>query len=175
MTMAVPARVAACSCMERTLADAIREADVAFVGTLAGTDQPIPAAMQPGKSEIVWSWDVERSREALSTTRIDLVAWPDDGANCGVSFGVGEKWLVIAHNSEGRLTSSSCSMNQRMDGIEPEVEEQVAGMLTVVAAAEPAEPAAQSSSPSLPVLMIVGAVALVAAVSALAFVRRQPS
>lgn len=175
IAMAIPARVAACSCMEQTLADAVREADVAFVGTLAGTDQPIPAAMQPGTSEIVWSWDVERSRDALTTARIDLVAWSDDGANCGVSFGVGEKWLVIAHKSEGRLSSSSCSMNQRMDGIEPEIEEQIVGMLTVVPATEAVEPAAQPSSPSLQVIFVVGAIVVVAAVSGWAFLRRRPS
>jgi hypothetical protein len=95
MVMAVPARVAACSCMEQTLADAVRGADVAFVGTLTGTDRPIPAAMQPGMEEIVWSWDVERSRDGTDGAQIQLVAWPDDGANCGVSFGLGERWLVI--------------------------------------------------------------------------------
>lgn len=175
VVMAVPARVAACSCMEQSLADAIRGADMAFVGTLTATDRPVPAAPQAGAREIVWSWDVERSRDALSTARIDLAAPPADGANCGVSFGLGERWLVVAHQFEGRLTSTSCSMNQLMDGSAPDVEEQVAAMLTVVPAEEPSEPDAQPSAPSLPVLLIVGAVALVAAVSALAFVRRQPS
>ena len=173
--MAVPSRVAACSCMEQTLADAVRGADVAFVGTLAGTDRPVPAAMQPGMAEIVWSWDVERSRDKIDTAQIQLAAWPDDGANCGVSFGVGERWLVIAHQSEGRLSSSSCSMNQLMDGSQPDVEAQIADMLTVVSPAEPGEPAAQSTGPSLPVLLVLGTIALLAAVSAWAFFQRRPS
>ncbi len=175
MVMAVPARVAACSCMEQTLADAVRGADVAFVGTLAGTDRPVPEAMQPGMEEIVWTWDVERSRDKIDTTQIQLAAWPDDGANCGVSFSLGERWLVIAHQSEGRLSSSSCSMNQLMDGSQPDVEAQIADMVTVVSAAEPGEPAAQSSAPSLPVLLIMGAIALVAAISGWAFFQRRPS
>ena len=175
MVMAVPARVAACSCMEQTLADAVRGADVAFVGTLAGTDRPIPAAMQPGMEEIVWSWDVERSRDGTDGAQIQLAAWPDDGANCGVSFGLGERWLVIAHQSEGRLSSSSCSMNQLMDGTQPAVEAQIADMVTVTPPADPGQPAAQGSTPSLLVLLVLGAVALLAAVSAWAFFQRRPS
>ena len=174
MLMAVPARVAACSCMEQTLADAVRGADVAFVGTLAGTDRPIPAAMQPGMEEIVWSWDVERSRDGIDGAQVQLAAWPDDGANCGVSFGLGERWLVIAHETEGRLSSSSCSMNLLMDGTQPDVETQIADMVTVVSPAE-GESAAQSSAPSVPVLLVMGSVALLAAVSAWAFFQRRPS
>lgn len=172
--MAVPARVAACSCMEQTLADAVRGAHVAFVGTLTGTDRPIPAAMEPGAGEIVWAWDVERSRDPLETDRLELAAWTDDGANCGVSFGVGERWLVIAHESEGRLSSSSCSMNQRMDGVEPAVAADIESMLTVVPAADPDESAAGSQAPNLPILVMAGAIAVLVAVSGLAFLRRRP-
>ncbi len=175
IVMAVPARVAACSCIEQTLADAVRGADVAFVGTLVGTDRPIPAAMQPGMEEIVWSWDVERSRDKIDTAHIQLAAWPDDGANCGVSFGLGERWLVIAHQGEGGLSSSSCSMNQLIDGSQPDMEAQIAEMVTVVSPGEPGEPAAQDSAPSLPVLLITGAIALLAAISAWAFLQRRPS
>ncbi len=175
MVMAVPARVAACSCMEQTLADAVRGADVAFVGTLAGTDRPIPAAVQPGMVEIVWTWDVERSQDKIDSAQIQLAASPDDGANCGVSFSRGERWLVIAHQSEGRLSSSSCSMNQLMDGSQPDVEAQIADMVTVVSPAEPGEPAAQSSAPSLPVVLIIAATVLLAAISGWAFFQRRPS
>lgn len=174
MIMAVPSRVAACSCMEQTLADAVRGAHLAFVGTLADTDRPIPDTMQPGGGEIVWSWDVERSRDAIDTARIELAAWPDDGANCGVAFGLGERWLVIAHESEGRLSSSSCSMNQRMDGVDPVVAKQIEGMLTVVPVAEPAESAGQPAAAS-PVVFIVGAIVVLVAVSGWAFLRRRPS
>ncbi len=175
IAVSTPARVAACSCMEQTLAEAVRGADVAFVGTLAGTDQAIPAAMQPGMSEIVWTWDVERSRDPTETAQLQLAAWPDDGANCGVSFGLGERWLVIAHQSEGRLSSSSCAMNQLMDGTQPDVEAQIVGMVTVVPAAEPGEPAAQDSAPSWPVWFVMGTVALLAVISAWAFLQRRPS
>ncbi|HUF07478.1 MAG TPA: hypothetical protein VMP86_08850 [Candidatus Binatia bacterium] len=171
--MAVPARVAACSCMEQLLADAVRGADVAFVGTVSGTDRPVPAAFQPGADEITWSWEVERSRDVLESNRIDLVAWPDDGANCGVSFGVGERWLVIAHGVEGRLSSSSCSMNQRMDDVEPPVAAEIESMLTVAPPAEPAEAGAGSVAPSPPILFMGAAIAVVAAVSGWAFLRRR--
>lgn len=171
--LAVPVRVAACSCMEQSLAEAVRGADVAFVGTLIGTDRPIPAAMRPGAGEIVWSWEVERTRDAIETNRIDLAAWPDDGANCGVSFSVGERWLVIAHMAEGRLSSSSCSMNQRMDGVDPAVAADIEQMLTVVPASDSREPDAQPSAPSLPLVFMVGGIAVLAAVSGWAFLRRR--
>ncbi|MGI8998443.1 MAG: hypothetical protein ACR2GO_01885 [Candidatus Limnocylindria bacterium] len=173
VVMALPARVSACSCMQQTLADAVRGAHVAFVGTLVGTDQPIPAAMQPGADEIVWAFDVERSRDALGTAVVELAAWPDNGANCGVSFGIGERWLVIAHESEGRLSSSSCAMNQRMDGIDPTMADEVEGMLTVLPVAEPAESTAQPFALTLPVVAIIGALAVLLAVSGVAFLRRR--
>lgn len=171
--MAVPMRVAACSCMEQSLAEAVRGADFAFVGTLVSTDKPIPVPMQPGTGEIVGSWQVDRARDAIDTNRIDLAAWPDDGANCGVSFSVGERWLVIAHRAEGRLSTSSCAMNQRMDGVEPDVAADIELMLSVVPAAEPADPDAQPFMPSMPVVFMVGAIALLVAVSGWAFLRRR--
>ena len=175
IAISTPARVAACSCMEQTLAEAVRGADVAFVGTLAGTNPPIPAPMQPGMEEIVWTWDVERSRDAIETAQVQLAAWPDDGANCGVAFGPGERWLVIAHESEGRLSSSSCAMNQIMNGTQPEVEAQIAGMVTVIPAAEPGESAAPDAGPNVPVWFVVGTVVLLAAFSAWAFLGRRPT
>jgi hypothetical protein len=171
--MAVPARVAACSCMEQSLADAVRGADVAFVGTVTGTDRPVPAALQPGAEEITWSWAVERSRDVIESNRIDIVAWPDDGANCGVSFGVGERWLVIAHGVEGQLSSSSCSMNQRMDDVDPAAAAEIESMLTVVPPSEPAEAGAAALAPSPPILFMAAAIAVVAAVSGWAFLRRR--
>lgn len=171
--MAVPVRVAACSCMEQPLAEAVRGADFAFVGTLVTTDKPIPAPMQPGAGEIVWSWRVERARDAIDTNRIDLAAWPDDGANCGVSFSVGERWLIIAHRAEGHLSTSSCAMNQRMDGVEPAVAADIELMLSVVPAEGSGEPDAQPFVPSMPVVFMAGTIALLVAVSGWAFLRRR--
>jgi hypothetical protein len=170
--VAIPtARVAACSCAFTELPQAIRDADVVFVGTLVGTDHAIPPLGEPAMEEISWIWKVERSRDPMSAVQASLVAWPDNGANCGVAFGIEERWLVLGHLEDGRLMTNGCMSNRRMDGSDPDTEAIVDEMVTT--AVSPADESTGRSplSVPLPLLVALAGAALVVAASVWAFRR----
>ena len=169
MTAVPMARVAACSCAMTTLADAVRTAEVAFVGTLVSADVP-EGGLGVGDERATYTWQFERTAQQVDTNRLSVTGWPDSGANCGVTFGADERWLVLTYLAEGRLETNSCLPNQRLDGSAPDVETQVSELLTVVAPAS-APPASPSGVP-LPFILAGTAVVLVAGVGVLAFRRR---
>ncbi len=76
-----------------------------------------------------WTWTIERSRDPLSVDHITIGAWEDDGANCGMTFGANERWLVLGYLEEGRLLTNGCMRNQRIDGSDPEGEEIIDSLL----------------------------------------------
>jgi hypothetical protein len=163
---AVPiATVMACDCMFTELPDAVRDADVAFVGTLAGSSEAAPAIDRGLPPEQTWTWTVERSRDPIDATRVDVVAWEDDGANCGVSFATNERWLVLGYLEDGRLLTNSCMRNQRLDGSDPDGEAIIASLITAPVESSPSEAGIQVPAPVLVAtgmalaLVVVGAVA----------------
>jgi hypothetical protein len=158
-------RAAACDCALIELPDAIGDADVAFVGTLV---THVPGGDNFGFAPLdEWHWSVERSRDAGSDATITINAAADDGANCGVTFATGERWLVIASIQQGLLQTSGCHPNQRMDGSAPEAE----ALVTELLAHEIGS--AESGAPDLPMpmLLALGAVVVVGAVGLAAFRR----
>jgi hypothetical protein len=168
---AVPiATVMACDCAFSELPQAVREADVAMVGTLVGAAEAAQRIDRGGPPERIWTWHVERSRDAIEGDTLDVHAWEDDGANCGVSFAMGERWLVLAHAEEGRLLTNSCARNQRLDGSDPDGEAVIASLLPAVAASE-----ASTGGLSLPVPVIVatGVAVLMGLIGAVAFRTRR--
>jgi hypothetical protein len=152
------------------LPQAIREADAAFIGVLAGATEPEPAGPE-GVAEIAWTWDVERSRDPISASRISVAAWQDDGANCGVTFAMGERWLILGEVVEGRMLTNGCMRNQRMDGTDPEGEELIESLVThpVAPGAEPA--GGGGIAFPLPVVVVLAGAAALALVSLVAFRR----
>jgi hypothetical protein len=167
---AVPlATVSACSCAMSELPEAIRTADLAVVAT--------SVAVEPrGKGEIgdrlATTWAVERSRDPLDAGQISIESWADSGANCGMSFGLEERWLVLAYAGDGGiLETNGCMQNRRLDGSDPEAEALIAEALTETPSMAPAE---AGIDVPIPILVIGGAVVLLGAVSALAF-RRSPA
>lgn len=163
------ARVAACSCATTELRDAIRQADAAFVGTLEGTEQTMPIGPAPFE-EASYTWAVERSRDPIDTASISIIAWPDDGAMCGVAFATDERWLVLAHLDEsGRLATNGCMANRRMDGADPQTEAAVEALLKETVVAGPPE-ATRLEVPTPILVVVAGAIAL-ALVSVVAFRR----
>ena len=160
-------QVAACDCAVRELPVAIADAEVAIIGSLARAGAAGPDA-EP--TEYVWS--VERARDPMSAITIRIAAWPDDGANCGISFAADERWLVLAYQGEGGLETNGCMSNVRLDTAAAEVidlvESEVAIPVDPQAAAEP------GGAPPVPILVGLGALAVVAAISFLAFRRAGP-
>lgn len=168
LAVAPTARVAACDCAMTELSQAIRDADVAFVGRLAGTDEPVVAPAAGGPPPITWTWNVERSRDPISADTISMTAWHDDGANCGVAFGVDERWLVMGHVEEGLLQTNGCMSNQRMDGSDPERDAIIDSLVTysVIPAADPAD-----GGLPMPVVFLLAGAAVLGVISVVAFRR----
>lgn len=150
------------------LPDAVRTADVAFIGTLQGTDPPIGQGAAP-REQVAWTWSVERSRDPLEVEQVTIAGWRDDGANCGVAFEADERWLVLAYLEESRLTTNGCMANRLLDGTDPDAEAMIDEMLPATVPTSPAEP----RGPEIPIPMVIllGGVAAVGAVSLLAFRR----
>ena len=161
--------VMACSCMETSVEQAVAEADLAIVGTLLAVQAPPAEALdQPMAME----WAIERSRDALDVDRATIIGWPDNGANCGVSFEVGERWLVLASMTDGGLETHGCLPNRPLEADDPESAAIVDAMTPVGSSATP-EPAESGELP-LPLIGGGAALALLAVLSALAFRRRAP-
>lgn len=166
----VPVRqAAACDCALTELPEAIGEAGVAIIGTLAGAAPPnagIPA------EPIRHVWTVERARDPMSATTITIAAWPDDGANCGVSFAADERWLILAYQSEGSLETNGCMHNTRLADAAPEEIDIIDSLVAIsVAPGQQAEPAPLVPAP---LLVALGAVAVLAVISIVAFRRSGP-
>ena len=95
----------------------VREAEVAFVGTLVGGSaegKAGGAVQQP----ILTTWAVERSRDPLDSDRMSISTWPDDGANCGTAFGANERWLLLAYEGERPHSDLSSAKRLRVEGPE---------------------------------------------------------
>lgn len=150
-----------------TLPEAVREADAAFVGRLLDR---VPGGDNFGfPPEDEWRWSVESSRDPDLGTEATVIAALEDGANCGVQFAPGERWLVLAHVGDGRLHTNGCLPNRRMDAADPETDALVSGFLPVGGHREDAAPLDLPA----PVLVIGLAIVVVALVGLLAF-RRAP-
>ena len=168
---AIPiATVMACSCAMADFDEAIATADVAVVGTAVASS---PAGGDEFGEAVLTTWEISRSRDRLGTDSIAVRSVKDSGANCGISFASGERWLILAYRAEQGLETNGCMMNRRLDGSDPEVETAVASMLPAVT------PTDAISNPGVeipvPVLVLLAGGILVAVASLLAFRRASPS
>ena len=161
--------VMACSCIETAVEQAVAEVDLAIVGTLVAVQAPPPDALdQPMAME----WAIERSRDPLDVDRATIIGWPDNGANCGVSFEVGDRWLVLASMTDGGLETNGCLPNRPLEADDPESAAIVQAMTPVGTSGAP-EGAAGAELP-LPLIWGGAALLLLAVLSVLAFRRRAP-
>jgi hypothetical protein len=114
---AAPAR--ACSCVQSAgLREAIASAELAFVGTPVG-ERAVGKDRTGFGPLIGTTFRVERA-SSETAARLEIAARPgeDEGA-CGFSFGLHERWLVMAHRSGGLLQTSSCAENRPLGAIAP--------------------------------------------------------
>lgn len=156
--------------METSVEQAVAEADLAVVATLVAVQAPPPDNFdQPMSME----WAIERSRDPLEVDRATIIGWPDNGANCGVSFEVGSRWLVLASMTDVGLETHGCLPNRPLDADDPESAAIVEAM-TPVGGSTP--PDTEQAAAELPVPLLVGGAALLllAGLSLLAFRRRAP-
>lgn len=161
--------VMACSCVQATVEQAVAQADLAIVGTLVAVQEPPADAFdQPMAME----WAIERSRDPLDVDRATINGWPDNGANCGVSFEVGDRWLLLATMTDAGLETNSCMGSRSLEAEDPEA----AGIVEAMAPVGASETPGESASVDLPLPLLAGGAALLllAGLSFLAFRRRAP-
>jgi hypothetical protein len=164
------ATVSACSCAMQGLPEAIAAADVAVVGTVASVEPTGDVDLGEG---ILTTWSVSGSRDPLDVESLAIHSIADSGANCGISFGLKERWLVLAYRGEQGLETNGCMMNRRLDDGDAEAEALIAEAMTpVTVETEVDEPAL---SIPLPIIGVAAAGILIGLVSLVAFRRSSAS
>jgi len=163
-------KVAACLCAGGELSVAIPNADVAFVGVAEATADGPPADNQ---RRTLYTFSVERASRDTGPT-IEVAAWAGSGSSCGIDFGMGERWVVLATRWEGALDTNLCSGNLRVDDLEPAQRADLPRLLPIVPEAAP-ERAPEHVSTALervlPAIVVgVAVFALVGAVAAVGVV-----
>lgn len=165
--------VAACSCAQSTPRQAAEFADAVFAGTVVD-EQPVGvdtgplgamAATLPAPApfgQVVYTFEVDGVAKGLVGTRVEILAG-GDGASCGMSFGLNERWLVFTAWDGAVHSTGLCSGNIPLE----------------VGAEAPlplAAPAGGDDEPEpfevpVPALVLIGIIGVVAAVSWVAFRR----
>lgn len=164
------ATVSACSCAMSELDDAVLSAEVAIIGTAVSAE---PAgAGDIGEMQLT-TWEVSQSRDDIDTDVLEILSAKDNGANCGITFGTDERWLVLAYAGERGLETNGCMLNRRLDGSDPEMEAAVASMMPAMIT--PGDAEASDVEIPVPVLVVAAVGLLIAAVSAFAFRRTAAS
>jgi hypothetical protein len=74
-------------------------------------------------------------------------------ANCGVSFGRGERWLIIAYVGDAGLETNRCMDNRRLDRTDVRLEARIRSLLPAVP--PPPEPGYAGPPPA-----VIGVLAL---------------
>ena len=166
-------QVAACSCAQSTPGQAAEFADAVFAGTVVeqqpvGLDAgplramaatlPAPAAL----GQVIYTFDVDGVAKGPVGTQIDVLGG-GDGAMCGMSFGLNERWLVFTTWDGAVHSTGLCSGNVPLEaGAEAPLP------LTAPAGADD-EP--QPFDVPVAALVIIGIIGVVAAASWVAFRR----
>ena len=155
MLAAPTARVAACSCAQMTQAEALSNADVAFVGVVAAIGDPGVGPVVNSGELVHYTFAVESELKGELAGTIGLSS-ARSGASCGQEFALAQRWRVFAYVDEtGRLQSGLCSGNE------------------LLAEDVPVPPPAPTSiMPPATVLLALGVILVLGSISAWAFLRR---
>ena len=160
------ATVSACSCAMQDLDEAIASAEVAVVGTVASVEPTGKADLGDG---MLTTWTLTGSRDPVPTGSLAIHSVKDSGANCGITFAVNERWLVLAYRGEQGLETNGCMLNRRLDGGDPEAE----ALITEAMEPVTAETQVEDPGPQVPMPIIgLGAAALLVALVSLVAFRR---
>lgn len=114
-------QAAACSCAQMSLDEAAANAQAVFAGTVVderpvGRDEgPLRAvaatAPMPGLlGRVIYTFKVDGVAKGDVGPQVELLGG-GDGASCGMSFGVGERWMVFASWDGAMHSSSLCAGN----------------------------------------------------------------
>jgi hypothetical protein len=166
-------QAAACSCMQSTPKEAAEFADAVFAGTVID-EQPVGvdtgplgamAATLPAPApfgQVIYTFEVDGVAKGPVGTHVEILAG-GDGAMCGMSFGLNERWLVFTTWDGAVHSTGLCSGNVPLE----------AGAEAPLPLTAPAGADDEAESFDVPVaaLVLIGIIGIVAAVSWLAFRR----
>ena len=169
-------QVAACSCAQSTPRQAAEFADAVFAGTVIH-EQPVgaetgpigamaatvPAPAQFG--QIIYKFEVDGVAKGSVGVRVEVLGG-GDGASCGMSFGLNERWLVFTTWDGAMNSTNLCAGNVPLE----------AGAEAPLPLTAPTGGDVESESAGIPVaaLVLIGMIGVMIAVSLVAF-RRGPS
>ncbi|HYM53556.1 MAG TPA: hypothetical protein VEW45_08825 [Candidatus Dormibacteraeota bacterium] len=144
--------------MELQPGQALENADVAFVGVVAGVQDPSAANPIVGSGDpVLYAFVVEEvMKQGVAIPGAVEVTSARDGASCGQTFAVGQRWRLYAYSDGAGLSTGICSGNELLAERVP----------------IPAGPTDPPGGPPVQLLLVLGAVVVVVGVSAWAFTRR---
>jgi hypothetical protein len=159
----VPMPAAACSCAAAEPEQLLTVADAAFAGTVIGVQPGVdPKTMViggPGLAPVVYEFAVDGVAKG-SVGAHTFVRAGADSAACGMTFGVGERWLVFAIHDGEMLGTGLCSGNAPLAiGESP----------PLAMSAPTGEPSSAAVSIPAPMLVAVGSFSLLVVASLIAF------
>lgn len=116
----LPAQQAlACSCRGGTIEESAAMADAVFTGTVVGQEpvglDPVGALsatkpMPGGMGQVIYTFEVDGVAKGEVATQANVVT-SGDGASCGMSFGMNERWMVFTMWDGAVLSTGLCSGN----------------------------------------------------------------
>lgn len=117
-------QVAACSCAQMSVDEAAANAQAVFAGTVvderpvARDDGPLRAvaatAPMPGMDgRVIYTFKVDGVAKGDIGAQVELLGG-GNGGSCGMSFGVGERWLIFASWDGAVHTTSLCAGNLQL-------------------------------------------------------------
>lgn len=156
----------ACSCGFSGYDKMIAAADVAFIGTVVGENEPPPGGMMAAR----YAFEVELSKAPMPTP-YEMDATFGNDANCGFDMTIGEEWLVIASEWEGRLETNLCNGTSLTENFDRGELGRIEGMLSPNDPTAVPEDAAFPPDIPAPILGMLAAAFMVGVLSVLAFRR----
>jgi hypothetical protein len=147
-------QVLACSCAEMGPDEAMANAQVAFVGVVAGVQDRAFEGKGGPVSTAVYTVVVEEMLKGAGAEG-DAMLVSSDLGTCGMAFALGQRWRLHAATDGAQLYTGICSGN----------------VLLTERAEVPTIADAPTSPPPTPVLLAIGSVAALVVLSVLAFGR----
>jgi len=115
LSVLAAAPACACTCLNRTAAEAFARADVVFIGTVLDDGHGSEPRSSPTVTMI---FDVSEVRKGTAT-RTQGVSSLGDGALCGLELQRGQRYVVFADQNGDRLTASLCGGTRPADQAGP--------------------------------------------------------
>lgn len=100
----------ACTCAPIDRSQQVPAVSVIFLGEVVGLPEPAAEADPLGARRVEYRFRVIETLKGAAPDPV-LVSTPASPAACGVLFAAGQRYLVFAHEREGRLQTTLCDFD----------------------------------------------------------------